>query len=248
MNPDVLANSEEALFRGVVKSQSERFGKIVQRVCRKYEAIIKRDFGFDIKDNLSLEQIAHAVEKGPRMAAMARDLAALRNSMNHSSAVGAVTNASGGERIATQQPLARLHVQYKHSDGKYRRVPPSWVFPKVGLQVMYQYWHCGDESNRIPPIKFFANSDVDFLGKTSRIRLSELRKVMSAIDDEAALKGYAPQEHMDQKSTNTCYHHGESKIVETIPQATPGGRKRLIEKMKWSTVVKYMHKKRVQSE
>jgi hypothetical protein len=50
MNPDVISNSEEALFRGAVQSQSQRFGDIVSKICKKYEQIILEDFGFEIKD------------------------------------------------------------------------------------------------------------------------------------------------------------------------------------------------------
>jgi hypothetical protein len=34
----------------VVKSQAQRFGEIVKRICRKYENIIVGDFGVKIKD------------------------------------------------------------------------------------------------------------------------------------------------------------------------------------------------------
>jgi hypothetical protein len=66
------------------------------------------------------------------------------------------TNASSS--TSTKQRL-------NHPDGKHRQVPPSWTFPKLCLQSMYQYWHCGDESSHIPAMKFLVASDVDFLGK-----------------------------------------------------------------------------------
>jgi hypothetical protein len=92
----------------------------------------------------------------------------------------------------TQRPFAQLHTQYKHStDGKYRHVPSSWQFPKISLQAMYQYWHYGDAANNIPPAKYLQKSDVEYLGKAANIRLfCELKKMMTAIDNEATAKGH----------------------------------------------------------
>ncbi|KAL7502104.1 hypothetical protein ACHAXN_000178, partial [Cyclotella atomus] len=50
MNPGIIANCEELLFCGLVKSQAQRFGEIVKRICRKYKNIIQGDFAVNIKD------------------------------------------------------------------------------------------------------------------------------------------------------------------------------------------------------
>ena len=71
---------------------------------------------------------------------------------------------------------------------------------------------------------------------------------MTAIDDEATAKGYSPQEHMDHQQAATCYYHGESIILATIPNKTAKGRIRKVEDMRWGTVDKYMHKKRNTSQ
>ena len=195
---------------------------------------------------LSLDQIARAVENGPRMSSMASDTAALRRMVqdNNPSVEG---GGAGTGVLVNQQPFARLHVQYRHSDGKERRVPPSWSMPKISLLGMYQYWHFGDAANNIPPMKYFQSTDVDFLGKTMKIRLCELKKIMTSIDNEAASKGYPPREHMDTRQAATCYHHGEGVVIAAISAKTPSGRDRCVSKMKWTTVIKYMYKKRVRA-
>ena len=50
LNPDVLTNSQEALFRGDVKAQSQKFGETLAKVVKKYALIIKEDFGFEESD------------------------------------------------------------------------------------------------------------------------------------------------------------------------------------------------------
>ena len=119
--------------------------------------------------------------------------------------------------------------------------------PKISLLGMYQYWHFGDAANNIPPMKYFQSTDVDFLGKTMKVRLCELKKIMTSIDNEAASKGHPPREHMDTRQAATCYHHGEGVVIAAISAKTPCGRDRCVSKMKWTTVIKYMYKKRVRA-
>jgi hypothetical protein len=192
---------------------------------------------------LSLDQIARAVENGPVMRAMAADLASLRaRSIRESGADAGVGDST------TPRMMARLHRQYNHPDGKSRRVPPSWTIPKLSFQAVYQYWHCGDEANNIPPMKYLTKSDVDYLGRGARIRLSEMRKLVAILDNEATVKGHAPKQYMTLAEANTCYYHGEKAVLAFVPAKTPKGRSRVVSMMKWTTVVKYTHKKRVSVE
>jgi hypothetical protein len=201
---------------------------------------------------LSLEQIARAVENGPHIAAMAMAMAAGMTAMAEDiralRAVAQINSAGEGDtknvdNCGGNEPTARLHRQYRHPDGKERRVPVSWQIPKLTLQSMYLYWHCDDETRQIPPMKYFHNSDVEHLGKASRVRLAELRKVMTVIV-AAAAKGFSAANNMDHTMANTCYFHGESAIIDLVPSQTNNGRDRLVSRMKWTTVVRFMHKKR----
>eukprot|EP00804_Cyclotella_cryptica_P020114 CCRYP_020133-RA/>CCRYP_020133-RA protein AED:0.24 eAED:0.24 QI:0/0/0/1/1/1/2/0/687 len=198
---------------------------------------------------LSLDQIVVAVENGPRMKAIAEDLAAMRRRVIRGSSDGD-GEENGNAYSARPRHLvnAWLIQQYKHSDGKYRRVPSSWKVPLLPMQPMYVYWHCGDEKNNIPPMKYLTPDDIKFLNKRAHISLSELKKVMTVIDKFAKEQGFPPREHMSQRDANTCYYRGERAIYDIVPENTPKGRPRVITSMKWATVVKYMHKKRVPNE
>jgi hypothetical protein len=57
-------------------------------------------------------------------------------------------------------------------------------------------------------------------------------------------KGFPTAGYMSHTMTNTCYFHGESAIIDIIPTTTNTGRNRVVSKMKWNSVVKFMHKKR----
>jgi hypothetical protein len=213
----------------------------VQNIPKKMEELLDKR---QMAGPLSLDQIARAVENGPRIAGIANDLAVLRRMMQGSSIVA---QASAATNQTNQRTDARLHRQYSHPDGKHRRVPPSWTFPKLSLQSMYQYWHCGDESRHIPAMKFLVASDVDFLGKKAPCRLYEMKKVMTSIDNEAIAKGAIPSDHMSFAEANTCYFRGEKAVSDAVPDKTPSGRPRVISKLKWNTVVKYLYKEKSRS-
>ena len=71
---------------------------------------------------------------------------------------------STGEQNRNGQTI-RLLRQFKHGDGNdYMRVPPSWRFPKLALQAMYSYWHCGNKVNNIPLMRFLEHQDLKHLG------------------------------------------------------------------------------------
>jgi hypothetical protein len=74
-------------------------------------------------------------------------------------------------------------------------------------------------------MKYFHNSDVEHLGKASRVRLAELRKVMTddSQDVAAAAKGFPAANNMDHMMANTSviftarvlslilFHHKQTK-------------------------------------
>ena len=61
-NPTVIAEPEEALFPGVLKSQAQKFGIILSYIKKKYKTIIERDYGISIDDIgvHSLRKCAHS--------------------------------------------------------------------------------------------------------------------------------------------------------------------------------------------
>ena len=67
--------------------------------------------------------------------------------------------------------------------GKFRRLPESFEFPSMTALSAWQLWCCGDASQRLPPFKQV--EEVDFARKNARKRLSDLRLLMHAIDDQA---------------------------------------------------------------
>lgn len=220
-------------IRGLKKEVTEGFANI-PKVFR--ELFDERT----MNGQLSLTQLTRAVEDGPKMNAMANDIAAMRSLIEqYGYAAAAAGEGAGMSQRNVARPNIRLVRQYVHSsDGKCRRIPADWTFPSLPLQAMYVYWHCG-EDDKIPPMKWFQNDDVSFL-KRGRQNLSECRKVMTAIDNEAEKKGVKPRDIMTQVETNTCYYNGESAILTIVPSTTNKARVRNVSRLKWSTVVRFM--------
>lgn len=231
--PHVLIYS---YLKGLQKEMRDGF----EGIPKKIEEILDRR---TMNGQLSLDQLTRAVENGPLLTSMAGDLARLTNLIQQNGMLRS-DDGGGGAQSTLGRPNIRLVCEYRHSsDGKSRRVPSTWKFPSLPLQNMYQYWHTGDESNKIPPMKWFQNEDVDFL-KRGRINLSECRKVMTAIDNESERKGVSPRDIMTHVETNTCYYKGESAILAVVPTQTNCDRVRNVSRLRWSTVVRFMRKKR----
>lgn len=50
LNPNVIAEAEEALFSGSLSAQSQRFGRLVAKVSAKHKDYIESEFGVNIQD------------------------------------------------------------------------------------------------------------------------------------------------------------------------------------------------------
>ena len=151
------------------------------------------------------------------------------------------TNVSANTDAANDQPsrAPRFNL-FDHPDRIRRRVPKDWEFPKLNLQHMYLLWHCGNESQNVSAIKLWDSTDVNSMkSKRARKTLSEMRRVMRLID-EAAKAGGAPHcKFMSHSEIITCYNIGKSGIK--IPMETASGRRRVLEKMSWTTILRQMN-------
>ena len=144
-------------------------------------------------------------------------------------------------------PTARFMREFRHGDGDYRRVPRTWVFPTLGLQPLCVYWHTGDEEKNFPPMKFLERRDVVHIGKRAQPDLSEIRRVMTLIDNRVKSKGMRIKPIMTPAEANSLYAHEEEAIIEIVSPKTKTGRTRTVSRVKYRTVVEYMCKKKGQS-
>lgn len=123
------------------------------------------------------------------------------------------------------------------SDGKLRRVPPNWTFPKGSLLNVYQYWHWGDEVSRIHPIKKLQRIDLAWSSGRHLRDLEEVSFLCGKIDEEAQRKGILAT-NSDRVATTSIFY--DCVDVLGVPKYTPGNRKRNMAKISWSSVLKVM--------
>ena len=71
---------------------------------------------------------------------------------------------------------------------------------------------------------------------------------MLTVDKAVTEQGFLPKDHMLFHEAKLCYYHGERGIFDVVPENTPQGRPQIVARMKWGTVVKFMHKRRVRVE
>ena len=92
-------------------------------------------------------------------------------------------SSSGPSSVPTNSSSYKMF--HHPSDGKFRRVPPGWVFPKGALLNAYQYWHWGDEVNGVHPIKNLEPCDLEWSEGRHKKDLEELSFLCGKLDEEA---------------------------------------------------------------
>ena len=225
----------------LIFAQIQGVHKDVHAIPSKLESILDER---QMAGPVSLAQIGRVVDESPQMRSMINDMAELKAMMQRRMPGAADGAVAGGGNTIGMRNNALLYPQYGHTDGKTRRVPSTWTIPKLPIQQMYLYWHCGNEADKIPPMKFFKHHDISFLQKRAKSTMSELRKIMLLIDNTSRSKGFPVKNSMSHEEANTCYYHGESALAAVIPDTTSKGRPRAIATMKWGSLVKYLYKKR----
>ena len=124
------------------------------------------------RGGLTLDQIVRAVEQAPQLTGISKDVALIKQMMSRNEQQEH-EDARAERRMGMRQTV-RCMREFKHGDGDYRRVPRTWIFPTLGLQPLYVYWHTGDEGKNFPPMKFLERRDVVHVGKRAQPALSEI--------------------------------------------------------------------------
>ena len=171
---------------------------------------------------------------------MSKDVALIKQRMNRH--VQQEHGDSEAGRCAAR--TARFMCEFKHEDDDYKRVPRTWIFPILGLQSLYVYWHAGDEEKYYPPMKFLEGRDVAHIGKRAHTTLCENRRVMTLINDRVKSKGTRIKTVMTPAEANSLYSYGEETVLEIVPAETKTGRKRTVSRVKYRTVLENTSKKR----
>lgn len=146
--------------------------------------------------------------------------------------------SDGSERALR---AVQLYEKFDHPDGKRRRVPPGWKLPVGLVQHAYLYWHCGDPTRKISPIKMLNKNDVSFLEGKDKINLYAMRRMMGIIDRAAIAEGVLPKKDMPmtEDEANACFAKGCHGIK--VAGETPTGRPRNVLALRWTSLVKLLH-------
>ena len=111
-------------------------------------------------------------------------------------------SSSGPSSVPTNSSSYKMF--HHPSDGKFRRVPPGWVFPKGALLNAYQYWHWGDEVNGVHPIKSLEPCDLEWSEGRHKKDLEELSFLCGKLDEEAKSKGILAT-NVDRTASSSIY-------------------------------------------
>lgn len=104
-------------------------------------------------------------------------LETMQASRNSVASMSTSSSSSAPSRVREIPVEAPLTWQY---GGRLHRVPQGYrILTKISLQVMYQLWHDGNQSERIGPFKHFDGLDVH---KDDRKHLSSAKALVNEID------------------------------------------------------------------
>jgi hypothetical protein len=128
---------------------------------------------------------------------------------------------SGNVVSVVGRNIGRAHKIWHHN-GKFRRVPPTWTFPKCGLLVAYyRLWHTKDTVSGQCAIKFLSYLDVNFVKDGTR-RLEEFKFLMTTLDLAAKDRGLL----CNTMTALDCRNVFDA-VVDTlgVPTVTPKGQR-----------------------
>ena len=121
--------------------------------------------------------------------------------------------------------------------GRFRRVPTDFVFPKCHVSRIWSLWWLGNKERNIPPYRFLQPSDMP--NKNLRKRLSDVKFLMTSIEDLAREKGLLNQEPTVSTIDDILEECSDAWKVEVL---TPEKRKRRHGQLQWQTVCKYVRR------
>jgi hypothetical protein len=124
--------------------------------------------------------------------------------------------------------------------GKFRRVPPSWSFPKCNVHSAHKLWHTQNTITGQCALRFVIRSDIDFCKDAYR-RLEEFRFLMWQFDEAARQVGLL-RSTMTEMDCNDAI----TATIESlgVPLETNTGRQRHLERLKWTRYLKLVPDKR----
>jgi hypothetical protein len=124
--------------------------------------------------------------------------------------------------------------------GKFRRVPPHWIFPKCNVHSAHKIWHTQNTVTGQCGLRFVRPADVDF-HKDGRRRLEEFRFLMWRFDEAARQLGML-RHIMTEMDCNVAI----TATIELlgVPLETCSGRQRHLERLVWTRYLKLVPDKR----
>ena len=193
-----------SLLLGYIRGLKDSFGGFVQSFNELPSKVEEMLDARATRGGLTLDQIIRAVEQAPQLSGMSKDVAHIKQMMSRNDQ----QEHKDADVERRTERTVRFMREFKHGAGDYRQVPRTWIFPTLGLQPLYVYWHTGDEEKNYPPMKFLEKRDVIHLGKRANVTLCEIKRVMALIDDRAKSKGMRIKTVMTHAEANHLYSYG----------------------------------------
>ena len=152
------------------------------------------------------------------------------------------TLAEGGTALASNTSSEQetpVHWQAFFWGGRFRRVPQDFELPKGGMRTTFQQWCLGNPAKGHPPLQQLQaidmGDDSDRAQKNKRRRLADLHALMGKLKNHLIQANHWI-ELPSLEQVNTMFD--EAVAALDIPPETPKGRKRRLDQISWTTIVR----------
>lgn len=125
--------------------------------------------------------------------------------------------------------------------GSFHAVPEDFEFPRGGVLQAWQFWCCGHDENRWPPLRTLVPHDMSTRNKKKR--LCDFRFLMNEIESEANQQGNWDANN-NVNTANEIFSAAQSVLPMDL--RTKKNRKRRPGQMRWTTMVNLLREKKKQ--
>ena len=166
---------------------------------------------------------------------------------------GNARQVGGGDDAPADRVETGLGYKLHFHNGKYRRVPADWRFPRVGVLDAWRQWWIGDSVRNIPPLRLLGKEDISFLdnipltvdemhGRNGRNK-NNRRAARKTYSDLAYLMNYIQDKVQEAGAmTDTITIANVDAMYQVVAQEFLAGRRNA--QKKWSTFSQELRRRR----
>jgi hypothetical protein len=143
------------------------------------------------------------------------------------------------EELQHEQPL---YLELHHWGGQFHPIPENFTIPSLNVQAMWRLWMCGNEDQRIPPLRILIPQN---LKGNERKKFSHLKVIMRLLEEKArSLDCWVGSNRTRVTIVQATAMFEEARSVLPDPPVSRQNYQRRVGEVAWRTIRNLIQKKR----